>query len=1467
MAQNRPYVINANVIKLLNSAPVLKMRPNLGSLVQRKTIDIGCYPFPFMVNSDNIPLDGRIVGGKQLETRPVPFWCSENSYAKYPGDSSFNNGKIVWSNKKGFIQSTLEGNNSNLPYSYEYDSALGVTYPVVRINTGFVGMDNTVPREWIGIRDLVLGTPDGLGTSFSEGSTLDIANNVLFQLWSGLTYDGICFAGDPGAGTTYAFFRMENYIQGGGTFSPFFDRYNYGCLDQIFNSPKFANVAIEPNSFWSGGGASYGVSGGLSGEFFLLNAVSGGENSGALYVESYGGFNDPLVQTYILGGISGGNTLSPRNFALNLYSIGSENPYLGANEDVDSFVDTMALLLATNQKFAFLINGQTASLRSLDFNNPCSASFVYREDTDLGKWGYEVQRVPIGEDVFTPAPPPEIGCNINTFVEYINGTTAKQNGIVHPLSWMFWKGVSAGGQVSSYAEGFVHDYVGLDTDGLPVYNKLEGIHDHLCYEYYDSTGLKSRVYYPLRPITSNYYSSKVSGLYNTALPGGSDALLFGNTIDQKYDTAFPDEFKGAGSVNVVSGAISLRNLDQAIGGVDILFPNTTNLNGVTGVMFPYFVPLASFAMQGINDGGVPGGGNLVISGEFDNFSPPNWDKNRFNVEGIDDPQQLYQYYGDGVSSAADFGNANSTPYNVDTSGKPNFRLFSWNALSRISPLEYPHDETSQIIRSSFKNRSADPFGTAIYTNPNTLELEGSGVDVDPLNYPPSALPDVDYKGLTYEIDNGQQRESAALDCESYINTIRYANNINPSESPNPGAFGLTASRKLLANVLLGASVKSFSVFDPDKTIEASNSSQNFTRQGNVANTSTNFFDPRNNFFFTTSSSGDPLAVFDGSYYLTASEYFNKYVNTSSSHTWWENVDIDALAAAAGFDTSFPGSQTIGQDITGKLLFPSDNWVGIPGFRNSQYDFLNDTEGQNGDMIGGVRQALIDGLHPAFVYRLFTTNVIQNLGSIIERSCIETWRSGGVPCHQLPGVMIGLKGNGSIYNRYFQGLTGCSQFGEDYDNTTEFSTKSGKDFFAALAQSNTAFDYIYPNYFYSPFPNDPSNPWSQFQNTSCAGSGSVSDPPTTAALTSFGTQFAEVIKIVEKKTTDLTDPTKVREELFAFRGNTASLNGTNNSLGNTFVSDWLQNKLASIFGYWNDNFGSTDSDFLMVENLLTTLYPLEFPAYKDTLSQSSVYKLWAVKPKCVDEWTPDCSDLATNLRGTNDFRRGFFPSRNSLFRDEDFNSAIPPSERSIRPGIVDLQQPVGNNSTILTSNDIIPSNEGFIGAFRTLYIEPLGLATRVLATEAQAVSRATISSTVLGKITTIIDSNGFIRDVNQITFESGSGIKILGDNDTGNISFSITGITLGSLEDVAIDSPLDENILIYDGELGKWINRPFHSVLEPYLIGLTAEPNFFYQETPPDTGVTLGTRWMDSNTGIEYIYIMDGDSDQWVQASN
>jgi hypothetical protein len=41
--------------------------------------------------------------------------------------------------------------------------------------------------------------------------------------------------------------------------------------------------------------------------------------------------------------------------------------------------------------------------------------------------------------------------------------------------------------------------------------------------------------------------------------------------------------------------------------------------------------------------------------------------------------------------------------------------------------------------------------------------------------------------------------------------------------------------------------------------------------------------------------------------------------------------------------------------------------------------------------------------------------------------------------------------------------------------------------------------------------------------------------------------------------------------------------------------------------------------------------------------------------------------------------------------------------------------------------------------------------------------------------------------------------------------------------------------------------------------------YYYQTNQPtDPGITLGQRWMDSDTGIEFVYINDGNSSQWIQ---
>ncbi len=48
---------------------------------------------------------------------------------------------------------------------------------------------------------------------------------------------------------------------------------------------------------------------------------------------------------------------------------------------------------------------------------------------------------------------------------------------------------------------------------------------------------------------------------------------------------------------------------------------------------------------------------------------------------------------------------------------------------------------------------------------------------------------------------------------------------------------------------------------------------------------------------------------------------------------------------------------------------------------------------------------------------------------------------------------------------------------------------------------------------------------------------------------------------------------------------------------------------------------------------------------------------------------------------------------------------------------------------------------------------------------------------------------------------------------------------------------------------------------------SSAPNKFYYQATSPSGITQGDRWMDSDNGIEYVYINDGNSSQWVQPTN
>lgn len=110
-------------------------------------------------------------------------------------------------------------------------------------------------------------------------------------------------------------------------------------------------------------------------------------------------------------------------------------------------------------------------------------------------------------------------------------------------------------------------------------------------------------------------------------------------------------------------------------------------------------------------------------------------------------------------------------------------------------------------------------------------------------------------------------------------------------------------------------------------------------------------------------------------------------------------------------------------------------------------------------------------------------------------------------------------------------------------------------------------------------------------------------------------------------------------------------------------------------------------------------------------------------------------------------------------------------------------------------------------------------------------------------------NGLSGDVTGVSqLNAGNGISV--SASTGNVTVTNIGV-----QQIVAGS----NITI-SGSTGSV------TISSTATGNSAAGTNFFYQETPPVSGVTVGSRWMDSENGQEYIYINDGNSDQWVQPS-
>jgi hypothetical protein len=147
-----------------------------------------------------------------------------------------------------------------------------------------------------------------------------------------------------------------------------------------------------------------------------------------------------------------------------------------------------------------------------------------------------------------------------------------------------------------------------------------------------------------------------------------------------------------------------------------------------------------------------------------------------------------------------------------------------------------------------------------------------------------------------------------------------------------------------------------------------------------------------------------------------------------------------------------------------------------------------------------------------------------------------------------------------------------------------------------------------------------------------------------------------------------------------------------------------------------------------------------------------------------------------------------------------------------------------------------------------------------------------------------NGNYVLKSVNDINF-TGNGVSV---NRTGkDVTVNITGGGGGGISVKGTEGSLQfansaGNDLEFATDLKYDSNT--NSLEVPAILKLTqnsgpgyiefpdgttqgsAPSKFFYTSTSP-SGVTQGDRWMDSDNGIEYIYINDGNSNQWVQPTN
>ena len=146
--------------------------------------------------------------------------------------------------------------------------------------------------------------------------------------------------------------------------------------------------------------------------------------------------------------------------------------------------------------------------------------------------------------------------------------------------------------------------------------------------------------------------------------------------------------------------------------------------------------------------------------------------------------------------------------------------------------------------------------------------------------------------------------------------------------------------------------------------------------------------------------------------------------------------------------------------------------------------------------------------------------------------------------------------------------------------------------------------------------------------------------------------------------------------------------------------------------------------------------------------------------------------------------------------------------------------------------------------------------------------ATVSSTygrivqvVLGSPNTYYDGFGNLLDLGAgsasigPTGPAGASINWMGEWDSMMMYFDYDAVSYDGSSYICVSSPTGSAPY----------SPPSVDLVSWDILSVKGDVPFYYQSNPPSPNPTiLGTRWLDSDTGKEYVWVYDGTSYNWMQ---